>query len=85
MQPFPDPAGRRRAQLGDDAQCPPAGAVLEPIEVATWLDADLSWVMQALAEKGMPVLGHRSDGLPLLAADEIRAWLRRPTVHDDET
>jgi hypothetical protein len=33
----------------------------------------------------LPVLGYRGDGVPLLAADEIRAWLRRPTLHDDET
>ncbi|HKG39297.1 MAG TPA: hypothetical protein VKB25_09940 [Conexibacter sp.] len=85
MQPPRDPAGRRRAQFGDDVQCPPAGAVLEPTDVAAWLDTDLTWVMRAIAEEGMPVLGYRSDGLPLLAADGIRAWLRRPTVHDDET
>jgi len=59
--------------------------VLEPTDVAAWLDTDLTWVMRAIAEEGMPVLGYRSDGLPLLAADGIRAWLRRPTVHDDET
>ncbi len=41
--------------------------------------------MRAIAEEGLPVLGYRSDGVPLLSADEVRAWLRRPTLHDDET
>jgi hypothetical protein len=64
---------------------PPTATVLEPMDVAIWLDADLPWVMRAIAEEGLPVLGYRSDGVPLLAIDEIRAWLRRPTVHDDES
>lgn len=64
---------------------PPRASVLEPIDVAIWLDADLPWVMRAIAEDGMPVLGYRSDGVPLLCVDEVRAWLRRPSIHDDET
>jgi hypothetical protein len=64
---------------------PPSASVLEPVDVAIWLDADLPWVMRAIAEEGLPVLGYRSDGVPLLSTDEIRAWLRRPTVHDDES
>lgn len=69
------------------AHCPdpPAGDVLEPEAVARWLDVDVAWVEQAIAERGLPVLGRRGDGVPLLAAAEVRAWLRRPTVHDDET
>ena len=59
--------------------------MLEPVDVAIWLDADLPWVMRAIAEEGLPVLGYRSDGVPLLATDEIRAWLRRPTLADDES
>ncbi|MDW5596014.1 hypothetical protein VSS74_16815 [Conexibacter stalactiti] len=64
---------------------PPISPVLEPFDVAVWLDADIPWVMRAIAEDGMPVLGYRSDGVPLLAVDEVRAWLRRPTLQDDET
>ena len=64
---------------------PPIASVLEPFDVAVWLDADLPWVMRAIAEEGLPVLGYRSDGVPLLSADEVRAWLRRPSIHDDET
>jgi hypothetical protein len=64
---------------------PPLASVLEPFDVAVWLDADIPWVMRAIAEEGMPVLGYRSDGVPLLAVDEVRAWLRRPTLQDDET
>lgn len=64
---------------------PPVASVLEPNEVAAWLDMDVAWVLRSIAEDGLPVLGYRSDGVPLLATDEVRAWLRRPSVHDDET
>jgi len=64
---------------------PPTAAVLEPHEVAAWLDTSVAWVMRAIAEEGLPVLGRRGDGTPLLAADEVRAWLRRPTLDDDAT
>jgi hypothetical protein len=63
----------------------PSASVLEPADVAIWLDTDVPWVMRAIAEGGLPVLGHRSDGVPLLAPDEVRAWLRRSSRHDDET
>jgi hypothetical protein len=63
----------------------PSASVLEPADVARWLDTDVDWVMRAIVEDGLPVLGHRSDGVPLLAADEVRAWLRRSSRHDDET
>jgi hypothetical protein len=64
---------------------PPAAAVLEPSDVAAWLDTDVAWVMRAIAEEGLPVLGRRDDGVPLLSTDEVRAWLRRPSRADDET
>jgi hypothetical protein len=64
---------------------PPTAPVLEPCAVAEWLDADVDWVMGAIADGGLPVLGFRSDGTPLLAVDEVRAWLRRPSAADDET
>jgi hypothetical protein len=64
---------------------PSSEAVLEPSAVADWLDADVDWVMRAIATDGLPVLGFRSDGTPLLVVDEVRAWLRRPTLADDET
>jgi hypothetical protein len=63
---------------------PPPVAVLEPQAIAAWLDVDDNWIRQAIAD-GLPVLGYRSDGTPLLAADEVRAWLRRPSTADDET
>jgi hypothetical protein len=62
---------------------PPLAAVLEPAAVAAWLDTDLEWVSNAIARDGLPVLGVRSDGTPLLAAEEVRAWLRRPQLSDD--
>jgi hypothetical protein len=64
---------------------PPAALVLEPDAVAAWLDIDIGWVMRAIADEGLPVLGYRTDGVPLLATAEIQAWLRRPTLADDET
>jgi hypothetical protein len=64
---------------------PPEAWVLEPDAVAAWLDTDAQWVMHAIAEAGLPVLGYRTDGTPLMATDEIRAWLRRPQLTDDET
>ena len=64
---------------------PPPEPVLEPDAVVRWLDTDLDWLMRAITTQGLPVLGYRTDGTPLLATEEIRAWLRRPQVGDDET
>jgi hypothetical protein len=63
----------------------PSVPVLEPQAVAEWLDTDLAWVMRAIADEGMPVLGYRTDGTPLMATSEVRSWLRRPSAADDET
>jgi hypothetical protein len=63
----------------------PAAEVLECDAVALWLDVDPDWVRQAIAHRGLPVLGHRSDGTPLLSRTEVQRWLRRPSSHDDET
>jgi hypothetical protein len=64
---------------------PPDAEVLEPAGVAAWLDVDVDWVLRAIAEDGLPVLGHRGDGTPLVAVEEVRAWLRRASPADDET
>src|SRR3954470_10137608 len=64
---------------------PPDAAILEPQHVADWLDIDVAWILREIAEGGLPVLGYRTDGTPLLAAEEVRQWLRRPRVTDDET
>lgn len=63
----------------------PGATVLEPQDVAVWLDTDVDWVLRAIEDDGLPALGYRSDGTPLLAVDEVRSWLRRPTLADDET
>jgi hypothetical protein len=63
----------------------PRADVLEPQAVAEWLDVDLDWVLCAIAGDDLPILGSRSDGVPLMATCEIQAWLRRPTLADDET
>jgi hypothetical protein len=65
-------------------ELPPA-EVLECDAVALWLDVDVDWVTEAIAHRGLPVLGRRSDGTPLLARAEVQGWLRRPSVHDDES
>jgi hypothetical protein len=63
----------------------PAAEVLECDAVAAWLDVDEAWVRHAIAHRGLPLLGRRSDGAPLLSRTEVQAWLRRPAAHDDET
>jgi hypothetical protein len=65
-------------------ELPPAD-VLECHAVAAWLDVDVRWVEEAIAHRGLPVLGRRSDGAALLSRAEVQTWLRRPSAHDDET
>jgi hypothetical protein len=63
----------------------PSAEVLDPHAVAAWLDVDVHWVMRSIVHDDLPILGSRSDGVPLMATREIQAWLRRPTLADDET
>lgn len=63
----------------------PHAVVLEPDAVAEWLVVDVDWVLRAIDRDGMPVLGYRSDGVPLLARDEVLAWLHLRSAPDDET
>ncbi|MDX6732112.1 MAG: hypothetical protein QOC54_2060 [Baekduia sp.] len=58
--------------------------VVEPAAVAAWLDVEPEWIATAITQ-GLPVLGYRSDGVPLVVVGEVRAWLRRPTLDDDAT
>jgi hypothetical protein len=55
-----------------------------PAAVAAWLDVEPEWIATAITQ-GLPVLGYRSDGVPLVVVGEVRAWLRRPTLDDDAT
>ena len=65
---------------------PPADeTLLRPCDVAAWLDVDEEWVARAVRQDALPVMGFTSDGEPIVAASEIRAWLRRPDPHGDET
>lgn len=64
---------------------PPDLTILEPPAVAEWLDVDVAWVLRAIQRDGMPVLGFRTDGTPLVCLEEVRVWLRRPSPADDET
>ena len=64
---------------------PPDEALLSPAEVAAWLDVDESWLAQAVARDRLPVMGFTSAGLPIVAAGEVRAWLRRPDPDADAT
>jgi hypothetical protein len=65
-------------------EAPASDLVVEPAAVAAWLDVEPEWVAGAIAE-GLPLLGYRSDGVPLVLVGEVRAWLRRPTLDDDAT
>ena len=62
---------------------PPDDALLGPAEVAAWLDVDESWLAEAVSRDACPVMGYTSGGAPVVAAGEVRAWLRRPSVGDD--
>jgi hypothetical protein len=63
----------------------PSAEILECDAVAAWLDVDPGWVEHAIAHRGLPLMGRRSDGTPLLSRAEVQSWLRRPSAHDDET
>jgi hypothetical protein len=64
---------------------PPDDTLLDPRDVAAWLQVDEDWVAEAIERDGLPVMGFTSDGEPRLLAEEVRAWLRRPDPHGDET
>ena len=64
---------------------PPSAEVVEPGAVARWLDVEVDWVLRAIRDDGLPVLGFRGDGTPLVSVAEVRSWLRRPQAADDET
>lgn len=59
--------------------------LLRPSEVARWLHVDETWVARAVAREELPVMGFTETGEPVVAAGEVRAWLRRPDPHGDET
>jgi hypothetical protein len=64
---------------------PPDDALLSAAEVADWLDVDDTWLDRAIEDDALPVMGYTSDGRPVVLASEVRAWLRRPDPHGDET
>jgi hypothetical protein len=64
---------------------PPDDALLGPAEIAEWLDVSPEWLAHAIARDALPVLGYTSAGEPVVVAGEVRAWLRRPDPHGDET
>jgi hypothetical protein len=64
---------------------PPDEALLGPADVAAWLNVDASWLAQAVARNALPVMGYTAAGDPIVAAGEVRVWLRRPDPLADET
>ncbi len=65
---------------------PPADdALLRPVDVAAWLHVDPEWVDRAVRHQALPVMGFTSDGEPVVAVREVRAWLRRPDPFGDLT
>jgi hypothetical protein len=66
-------------------ETPPDEALLGPADVAAWLAVDEDWLRRAVATDDLPVMGYTSAGEPVVAAMEVRAWLRRPDPDADET
>ena len=66
-------------------QDPPDEALLRPCDVAEWLAVDEAWLHRAVAEEELPVMGFTDAGEPVVAASEVRAWLRRPDPYGDHT
>jgi hypothetical protein len=64
---------------------PPDDALLSAAEVAAWLDVDEGWLARSIADDALPMMGYTSAGEPIVAAGEVRAWLRRPDPRADET
>ena len=64
---------------------PPDDALLGPADIAAWLQVDGTWLAQAIEQDKLPVMGYTSAGEPIVAAYEVRAWLRRPDPLADET
>jgi hypothetical protein len=64
---------------------PPDDALLDPTDVAAWLQVDETWLVRAIAQDALPVMGYTSAGDPVVAAGEVRKWLRRPDPLADET
>jgi hypothetical protein len=64
---------------------PPDDALLGAADVASWLQVDEAWLAHAIAHEHLPVMGYTSTGDPIVAASEVRAWLRRPDPGADST
>jgi hypothetical protein len=64
---------------------PSDDALLGAADVAAWLEVDEEWLARAVARDALPVMGYTSTGEPVVAAEEVRAWLRRPDPRGDET
>jgi hypothetical protein len=64
---------------------PPDDALLGPTDVAAWLQVDATWLVRAIAQDALPVMGYTTAGDPVVAAGEVRKWLRRPDPLADET
>ena len=63
----------------------PDDALLRPTDVAAWLAVDEGWVRTAVEQEALPVMGFTEAGEPVVAAGEVRAWLRRPDPFGDHT
>jgi hypothetical protein len=80
------PSGPRRIPHNCGVSAEPADSdLLRPCDVAAWLDVDEAWLARAVAREGLPVMGWTSDGQPIVAAAEVRTWLRRPDSYGDTT
>ncbi|MEA2291397.1 MAG: hypothetical protein QOF17_417 [Solirubrobacteraceae bacterium] len=64
---------------------PSDDALLGAADIAAWLEVDDGWLERAVARDALPIMGYTSTGEPVVAAEEVRAWLRRPDPRADET
>lgn len=60
------------------------GRLLSLEEIAQYLAVTDGWLRHAMAHEGFPCAVDAGDDV-LFDLDEVRAWLRRPDPHGDET
>lgn len=66
-------------------QHPDDDDLLDATQVAVWLDCGVAEIDRCYREDGLPAATVGDDGLLRFRVGEVRAWLRRPDPHGDET
>jgi hypothetical protein len=47
---------------------PPDDALLGPTDVAAWLQVDATWLVRAIAQDALPVMGYTTAGDPVVCS-----------------